>query len=84
MMRLSDYLDADLDAATAVEVERHLTTCGACLACADSLRRIIELCHAHGPGVIPRPLDLAARAELKSACQKALAARRRGSKRGNS
>ena len=64
MARLSDYLDEDLDAETAAEVERHLRECGPCLAYADSLHRTIELCHGSEPGVKPRPLTPSAKAEL--------------------
>ena len=77
MARLSDYLDGDLDAETAAEVERHLRACSQCLAYADSLHRIVELCRAYEPAVKPRPLNPSARAELRSAWQKALADRRR-------
>jgi hypothetical protein len=31
MARLSDYLDKDLDVASAVELEKHLRECGPCL-----------------------------------------------------
>ena len=81
-LRLSDYLDQGLDRETGVEVERHLRECGSCLAFADSLRRIIELCRGYEPGVNPRPLTPWARAQLESAWQKALADRWRGSNRG--
>jgi anti-sigma factor RsiW len=80
---LSDYLDEEMDAAAALEVERHLRRCGACLAYADSLRRTIELCHGYRPGLKPRPLTPSARAELESAWEKALAGRRHGSNRNS-
>ena len=81
MARLSDYLDEDLDAATGVEVEKHLRACSTCLALADSLRRTIELCRAYEPSVNPRPLTPWARAELENAWQKALADGQDGSNR---
>ncbi len=82
MARLSDYLDRDLDPKTGAEVERHLRECGPCLAFADSLRRIVELCRGYELGVKPRPLTPSARAQLESAWQKALARQRRASNRG--
>ncbi len=83
MARLSDYLDEELDAGTAAEVERHLRQCGACLVYAESLRRTIELCRGYQPGVKPRPLTRSAHAELENAWEKALAGRRQNSNRGN-
>lgn len=84
MAQISDYLDGDLDAETAVEMERHLRQCGSCLAYADSLRRTIELCHRYEPGVTPRPLTRLAWTELERAWQKSLAERRRRSVRVSS
>jgi predicted anti-sigma-YlaC factor YlaD len=82
MAQLSDYLDEDLDGESGVEVEKHLRGCGPCQAFADSLRRIIELCRAHEPGVKPRALTPSARAELERAWQKTLAGRQDGSNQG--
>jgi predicted anti-sigma-YlaC factor YlaD len=82
MAWLSDYLDEGLDARTGVEVEKHLRACGTCLAYADSLHRIIELCRAYEPSVKPLALTPSARAELERAWQKTLADRQRGSNRG--
>lgn len=72
---LSDYFDGDLGYEDSVDVRNHLRGCRACLAFADSLRRIIELCRAHEPSVKLRPLTPPARAELESAWRKALADR---------
>ena len=72
---LSDYLDGDLGEEDSVDLRNHLRECRACLALADSLRRIIELCRAHAPGVKLRPLTPPARAELEGAWRKALADR---------
>jgi predicted anti-sigma-YlaC factor YlaD len=72
---LSDYFDGDLGDEDSVDVRNHLRGCRACLAFADSLHRIIELCRAQEPGVKLHPLTLSARAELESAWRKALAAR---------
>ena len=77
MARLSDYLDEDLDAETGVEVEKHLRACGICLAFAHTLRQTIELCRAYEPNVKPRALTPGAKAELKTARQKALANRQK-------
>jgi anti-sigma factor RsiW len=82
MAWLSDYLDEDLDAGTAAEVENHLRVCVRCLALADSLRRTIEFCRSYEPSVKPRPLNPSARAELERAWQKALAVRQGGLNRG--
>jgi predicted anti-sigma-YlaC factor YlaD len=80
MARLSGYLYEDLDAETAVEVEKHLRACGTCRAFADSMRRTIELCRGYKPGLNPRPLSPSARAELESAWQKALTDRRKSNR----
>jgi len=63
ILELSNYLDAELDAATRAEIERHLTACEDCRIVVDTTRKTIEIfC-----GAEPLPLSEDVRDRLHSA-----------------
>jgi len=76
---LSEYLEAELPAATCQEIEAHLADCPPCIEFLHSLKRTVELCHGCEAGPQPPPLGPEAREQLASACR-AMLARRGGSR----
>jgi len=63
ILELSNYLDAELDAATRAEIERHLAACEDCRIVVDTTRKTIEIfC-----GAEPLPLSEDVRDRLHSA-----------------
>jgi RNA polymerase sigma-70 factor (ECF subfamily) len=72
---LSQYLDMELPPEACKEIEGHLAGCPPCVEFAESLRRTVDLCRKFDAGVMPTPLSDAARADLRAAWQKMLAAR---------
>lgn len=72
---LSEFLDGELPADTCEQVAAHIKDCPPCIAFMESLRKTVELCRAIQAGEQPRPLDPAAREELRALYQKMLAAR---------
>ena len=71
---LSDYVDFELPPEACGEVESHLAGCPECLEFVESLRKVIDLCHAYAPSAMPTPLSERARRELESAWRRMLAA----------
>jgi anti-sigma factor (TIGR02949 family) len=57
---LSDYLDGELDAHLCEELERHLKDCEDCRVVVNTLRKTIDLYHAHA-GEEPLPEDVRSR-----------------------
>lgn len=49
---LNEYLDGELDALVAVQVERHLVACGQCSEALTELRNLVRLCRSL-PEVVP-------------------------------
>ncbi len=74
---LSEYLDAELPADTCEQIAAHLNDCPPCVEFLESLRKTIALCRSLQVEDRARPLSDAARAELRSAYEKALSACRR-------
>jgi len=72
---LSEYLDAELPAATCQEVEAHLADCPPCIEFLKSLRKSIELCHGCESPERPDPLRPEARQQLAAAYRQMLARR---------
>jgi RNA polymerase sigma-70 factor, ECF subfamily len=68
---LSAYAGAEIDQATCVQIERHLTTCARCAGACDALKRTVSLCRRLPGGVVPADV----RAAVRSAIDATLAAR---------
>lgn len=74
---LSQYLDAELPAASCAEIEQHLADCEPCIEFLDSLRRSIALCKDCGCAEVPRPMTSDAKEQLQAAFQKMIASKTR-------
>ena len=70
---LSEYLDAELPAATCQEIEAHLADCPPCVEFFNSLRKTVELCHGCESQERPASLEPEAREQLSRAYRKLLA-----------
>lgn len=64
---LSDYAGADIDQATCVRIEEHLSTCPRCSASCDSLKRTVSLCRQLPGGEVPPPVRAAVRQAIMGA-----------------
>jgi anti-sigma factor (TIGR02949 family) len=51
--KLSEYLDRELDSATAKEIQRHLEDCPPCQSCLSTLERTVKLCGAMSRQPVP-------------------------------
>src|SRR2546428_389250 len=78
--RLSEYLDGELDAREARDLEAHLAACAACAGTLAALREVAARAAAVGPREPARDLwpGIAARLEPRRARLPGLAARLRG------
>ena len=74
--RLSEYLDAELPAATCEDIEKHIAGCEPCIEFVSSLKKSIDLCRGYKTGEQPGPLPDAVRTELLAAYKRMLAARK--------
>ncbi len=72
---LSEYLDGELPADTCEHIREHIAGCPPCVEFVNSLRRSVELLHGHRSAAVPSPLPERARAELREAYRRMLAAR---------
>ncbi|MBZ5675685.1 MAG: zf-HC2 domain-containing protein [Acidobacteriia bacterium] len=73
---LSDYLNLELPPETCDEIEAHIAGCRPCVEFAESLRKTVDLCRKYQPKELPAPLGEEAKAQLREAYRKMLAARR--------
>ena len=73
---LSDYLNLELPPETCDEIEAHIAGCRPCVEFAESLRKTVDLCRKYQPKELPAPLGEEAKAQLREAYSKMLAARR--------
>lgn len=72
---LSEYLDAELPAATCEEISRHIAGCAPCVEFVESLKKSIALCRETSFRERPAPLPEEARAHLREAWGRLIAAR---------
>jgi len=70
---LSEYLDAELPAATCQEIEAHLADCPPCIEFLNSLRKTVQLCHGCESPELPEPLRPEVREQLSAAYRQMLA-----------
>jgi RNA polymerase sigma-70 factor (ECF subfamily) len=68
---LAAYVDADIDQATCVRVEEHLTHCPRCAGACDALQRTVSLCRSLPGGEVPEPVRKAVRHALREAIGRA-------------
>jgi anti-sigma factor RsiW len=54
--KVSQYLDAELDARTCEKIRRHLRACPECRHCVESLRKTIDICRNMPKEKIPREI----------------------------
>jgi hypothetical protein len=73
---LSEYLNLELPPEACQEIETHLAGCPPCIEFAESLRKTVELCARYRPAELPEPLGIEAKAQLQSAYEKMLKARK--------
>ena len=73
---LSEYLTLELPPGACQEIDAHLAGCPPCIEFVESLRKTVELCKRYQPAELPEPLGAEARAELQSAYEKMLNARK--------
>lgn len=64
---LSAYVGAEIDQATCVEIERHLTTCPRCAGACDALKRTVSLCRRLPGGGVPADVRAAVRGAIVAA-----------------
>jgi anti-sigma factor RsiW len=76
---LSAYISVELPVEACREVEEHLADCSPCVAFAESLRKIVELCRHYRPAELPAAIGEEARERLLAAYGKTLAARKQAS-----
>jgi RNA polymerase sigma-70 factor (ECF subfamily) len=55
--RMSEYLDEELDVSVCRRIEAHLSRCGPCRVCLQTLNRTIALCHALHSDPVPESLS---------------------------
>ena len=72
---LSEYIDAELPAASCDEIRRHLADCPPCIEFLESLKRSVGLCRDCEPAEPPAPLVPAKKEALLAAYQAFLARR---------
>jgi len=72
---LSEYIDAELPPATCEEISRHIAGCAPCVEFVESLKKSIELCRESSFEERPAPLPEEARAHLREAWNRMIAAR---------
>ena len=58
---LTAYVGAEIDQATCVQIEKHLSTCPRCAGACDALKRTISLCRRLPGDVVPAPVRTALR-----------------------
>ncbi|CAN5893524.1 hypothetical protein BH11MYX3_BH11MYX3_11970 [soil metagenome] len=58
---LTAYVDAEIDQATCVKIENHLTTCSRCAGACDALKRTVSLCRRLPGDAVPAPVRKAVR-----------------------
>lgn len=59
--KLSEYIDNELDAATARTISEHLDHCKPCQVCLETLKRTVLLCRSASSTDMPVPESLAKR-----------------------
>jgi anti-sigma factor RsiW len=55
--KLSEYLDNELDNATAQTIRAHLDACKPCQVCLATLKRTVSLCHTLKESPVPKDLS---------------------------
>jgi anti-sigma factor RsiW len=55
--KLSEYLDNELDAATARTIRDHLEQCKPCQVCLETLKRTVQFCRLTGDDPVPERLS---------------------------
>jgi RNA polymerase sigma-70 factor (ECF subfamily) len=70
-LALSAYVGAEIDQATCVQIEHHLTTCQRCAGACDALKRTVSLCRRLPGDAVPADV----RAAVRGAIAATLAAR---------
>ena len=66
--KISEYLDGELGGQACHEIEAHLKECPECGRCADSLKKMIQLCRETAKEKVPPEM----RVRLKLALQECL------------
>jgi RNA polymerase sigma-70 factor (ECF subfamily) len=61
---LSDYAAHDIDQATCVRIEEHLSRCERCASACETLKRTVSLCRRIPGGEVPAPVKAAVRQAL--------------------
>jgi len=64
VQELSAYVGAEIDHATCVQIEKHLTTCTRCTAACDALKRTVSLCRRLPGGEVPPAVRAAVRGAI--------------------
>jgi anti-sigma factor RsiW len=65
--KLSEYLDAELEAGTCEQLEEHLADCPPCIEFIESLKQTVGACRTTEPLEAPQPLTPYARERLLAA-----------------
>lgn len=64
---LTAYAGAEIDQATCVQIENHLSTCARCAGACDALKRTVSLCRRLPGGVVPTKVRTAVRDAIMTA-----------------
>jgi len=73
---LAAYSTADIDQATCLQIEGHLSRCGRCAGACDALKRTVSLCRRIPGDEVPAPVRAAVRSALVAATPNARPPRR--------